>query len=65
MFQQEIDISDIPEGTYRLRAVADPDGWFDELDESNNEYTVEITWHIKDGAPYVEVLGSPAPSATP
>jgi len=66
LFEQEIDISDIPEGAvYRLRAVADPFGWFDELDETNNEYSVNITWHIRDGAPYVEVLGSPLPSPTP
>ena len=41
LFEQEIDIS-FPEGRYRLRATADPFGWFDELDEANNEVVVDI-----------------------
>jgi len=66
LFEQEIPITNLPEGVvYRVRAAADPFGWFDELDESNNEFTMEITWHIQDGAPYVEVVGAPSPLKSP
>jgi hypothetical protein len=61
LFEQEIDVTDLPEGRYRLRAVADPFGWFDELDKTNNEVVVDISWTLQDGAPLIQELGSPAP----
>ena len=66
LFEQEIDITDLPDGTYRLRAVADPFGWFEELDETNNEVTTDITLRVEDEIPYIEEVGaSPAPSVSP
>jgi len=63
LFEQEIEITDLPEGQYRLRAAADPFGWFEESDETNNEVVVDISWTIQDDAPIVVDLGSPAPAA--
>lgn len=60
LFAQEIDISDLPDGGYRLRAVADPFGWFSELDETNNEYWVELVLRTVDGAPQVEQVRTSA-----
>jgi Lysyl oxidase len=51
LFQQEIDITEVPPGRYRIRAIADGFGWFDELDESNNETSVEIEITDEDGLP--------------
>jgi len=56
LFEQEIDITALEEGRYRLRAVVDPLGWFDESDETNNEVSVEIEWHLQDGLPAIEVV---------
>jgi hypothetical protein len=36
---QSIDITDLPDGEYRLWAEADTDGWFTEADRTNN-----VTW---------------------
>lgn len=36
---QSIDVSDLPDGNYRLWAHADPQGWFHEVDRDNN-----LTW---------------------
>lgn len=33
---QYIDVTDLPEGTYRMRLTADADNWFTESDEDNN-----------------------------
>jgi hypothetical protein len=66
LFEQEIDITGLTDGTYLLRAVADPFGWFEELDETNNETTTEITLRVEDEIPYIEEVGaSPAPSTSP
>ncbi len=59
LFEQEINITDLPEGRYRLRAVADPFGWFDELDETNNQVTVDIEFHMDGPQPVVQVLDGP------
>jgi hypothetical protein len=55
LFEQEINISSLAEGRYRLRAVVDPYGWFDEIDETNNEVWADIDWHLEDGVPVVVV----------
>ncbi|MEZ5165725.1 MAG: lysyl oxidase family protein [Acidimicrobiales bacterium] len=39
---QSIDIHGVPDGVYRLVAVADPDAAFDESDETNNETFVDL-----------------------
>ena len=59
LFEQEIDITNLPEGRYRLRAVADPYGWFDELDETNNEVFEDIEFHLEGAQPVIEVLDGP------
>jgi hypothetical protein len=38
---QSFDISELPDGRYRLWAEADTQGWFTEADTSNN-----VTWAI-------------------
>ena len=40
---QTIEIGSIPDGRYRLRAIADPGDLIAELDETNN-----VTWTIID-----------------
>jgi hypothetical protein len=42
LFDQQIDVTEVPDGTYRIRAVADAFDWFEELDETNNEYWEEF-----------------------
>lgn len=56
LFQQEVDISNLPDGTYRLRATADPFGWFEELDESNNEFWAEFQLETVNDFPEVTVV---------
>jgi hypothetical protein len=36
---QSVDISELPDGRYRLWAEADPQGWFREVTRENN-----VTW---------------------
>ena len=40
---QSISIAGVPDGTYWLRAVVDPDNYFAEADKTNNETDVELT----------------------
>lgn len=40
---QTINITNVPDGRYRLRAIADPADWFVETDETNND-----TWTVVD-----------------
>ncbi|HLG91434.1 MAG TPA: IPT/TIG domain-containing protein [Acidimicrobiales bacterium] len=40
---ESIDITNVPDGTYWLRGLDDPYGYFQEKDKSNNETDVEIT----------------------
>jgi hypothetical protein len=42
LFDQQIVVTDVPDGTYVLRATADPFGWFEEIDETNNDYWEEF-----------------------
>jgi Lysyl oxidase len=60
---QSVDITGFPDGRYRLRAVADPDGWLLESDETNN--TTVATLDIgttADGLRSVELVETdPAP----
>jgi len=43
LLDQTIEITDVPDGRYRLRAIADPANLFKEGDESNND-----TWTVVD-----------------
>jgi hypothetical protein len=54
---QDLDITGLPDGRYRIVATADPDGWFRELDETNNstEAIIEITTNA-DGLPEVALV---------
>jgi hypothetical protein len=59
MLEQRIDLTDAPDGRYRLRAIADPFGWFDELDESNNETWVEFELsRDTEGLPHILIVAS-------
>jgi hypothetical protein len=60
MLDQQIDVSDLPDGRYRLRAAADPFGWFDELDEANNEAWTDLELFSEEGIPAVRILGTSA-----
>ena len=60
---QSVDITGFPDGRYRLTAVADPDGWLMESDETNNT-TVAILdiGTTADGLRSVELVETdPAP----
>ncbi len=39
---QNLDVTGLPDGRYRLYATADPDGWIDETDEGNNVDWVDV-----------------------
>lgn len=43
LLDQDIEITDVPDGRYRLRAIADPADRLKEIDETNND-----TWTIVD-----------------
>lgn len=59
MYQQHIDLSNIPDGTYRLREIADPYGWFEESDETNNETWVDVKITKSGLVPKVEIVSEP------
>jgi hypothetical protein len=59
MLEQQIEITGLPDGTYRLVAVADPFGWFEELNEENNTYWEEFELgRDAYGLPEVKVLST-------
>jgi Lysyl oxidase len=39
---QQLDVTELPDGDYRLAATADPDGWFRESNEHNNRTWVDL-----------------------
>jgi hypothetical protein len=39
---QYIDVTSLPAGRYRLTAIADPDNWFVELNDTNNSISVDL-----------------------
>lgn len=62
MYQQHIDLTDIPDGRYRLREIADPFDYFEELDETNNETWVDVEITKTGLIPKVEIVDrAPAP----
>jgi hypothetical protein len=55
---QYIDISGLSSGRYRLHAQADPDNWFAEMDETDNETWVDLQISVNGGGKTrVRVLG--------
>ncbi len=46
---QEVDVTGLPVGRYRLEAIADPDGWYEELDKSNNGTWAIVELYDSDG----------------
>lgn len=56
MLEQNIDITDVPDGEYRIREVADPFGYFVESDVTNNEVWADIRLTTEDGVPKVTVI---------
>ncbi len=57
MIEQSIDITGVPDGTYRIREIADPNNWFEESDETNNETWVDVQIATQGGIPTVSVVG--------
>jgi hypothetical protein len=53
---QRLEITGLEDGTYRLVARADPDNWFRESDESNNETWVDVRLTTSTSPPRVKVL---------
>lgn len=63
---QEIEVTGLPAGTYRIVATVDPEGWFQEVSTTNNHVatTFELIWRESDGAPVV-VAESVTPDEMP
>jgi Lysyl oxidase len=53
---QRLEITGLKDGTYRLVARADPDNWFRESDESNNETWVDVRLTTSTSPPRVKLL---------
>ncbi|MFI5370521.1 MAG: Ig-like domain-containing protein [Candidatus Eisenbacteria bacterium] len=58
---QSISLAGVPDGTYWLRAMVDPEGFLAESDESNNETDVKLTISGKT----VQVLQTVTPALPP
>lgn len=75
MLEQHIDITAVPDGTYRIREIADPFELFIEADETNNETWADVEISTTDGYRVAEVVGrsesvlgvreNPSPGVTP
>jgi subtilase family serine protease len=46
----------VPAGRYRIVQVADPNNLFEELDETNNETSIEIDFEMSGIIPKIEVV---------
>ncbi|HZD22567.1 MAG TPA: lysyl oxidase family protein [Acidimicrobiia bacterium] len=53
---QEIDITDVEDGMYRVWAEADSGGWFTEADTSNNLTWVNVKLFTRDGVRYADIV---------
>ncbi len=56
LLDQTIEITGVPDGRYRLRAIADPAGHVAESDESNNDTWTVVDIETVDGARRVETV---------
>lgn len=54
--EQKIDLTGLPAGRYRIVQIADPNSWFEELDENNNETSIEIDFEMSGIIPKIEVV---------
>lgn len=61
MVEQSIEIGGVPDGTYRIREIADPFNWFLESDETNNEAWVDVEIDNSTGIPAVRVVDTAQP----
>ena len=55
--EQKIDLTGLPAGRYRIVQIADPNNWFEEVDETNNETSIEIDFEMSGIIPKIEVVG--------
>lgn len=53
---QRLDVTGLPDGSYRVSADSDPGGWFRESDETNNVTWVDIRLTTSADPPRVKVL---------
>jgi len=65
LLDERIDVTSVPDGTYRIRQIADPNNEFEESDETNNETWVDIEMiTTSEGGREVRVIeAGPAPRA--
>ncbi len=56
LLDQTIEITDVPDGRYRLRAIADPADLFKESNESNNDTWSVVDLSTVDGHRHVELV---------
>ena len=65
LLDERIDVTDLPDGTYRIREIADPHNEFEESDETNNETWVDIALKTNaDGLRETTVVATgPAPTS--
>ena len=63
MIEQSIPIKGVPNGTYRIREIADPFNWFEESNETNNETWVDVAIDNSTGIPHVSIVDR-APEGT-
>lgn len=56
LLDQTIEITGVPDGRYRLRAIADPADFFKESNETNNDTWTIVDLSTVDGRPRVEVV---------
>lgn len=60
---QDIDITSVEDGSYRIWAQADSQGWFTEADTDNNVTWVDFELVTRDGTRFAEVFDvGPSPS---
>ena len=56
LLDQTIEITDVPDGGYRLRAIADPAGQVAESDETNNDTWTVVELSSADGLRRLDVI---------
>ena len=63
LLDERIDVTELPDGVYRIRQIADPNNEFEESDETNNETWVDVRLTTTaDGLRETEVVeAGPAP----
>jgi hypothetical protein len=62
---QYIEVSGVPDGTYLLETIADPDNTILEADESNNCGSIYVRLSNVDSSPTAELLGPGPPCQRP